>query len=83
MRLRAVDPDGNFSTSGAELLEQSPICADPQIFLCYFHLESKTDMFSEGKFMVKMTSSNGLTAQRNPDPGVVSSPSNSLVISIM
>lgn len=51
VRLRAVDPDGNFSTTGAELLEQSPIRADPQISLGYFHLESKTEMYSDSNWI--------------------------------
>lgn len=39
MGLCPIDPDRNFSTGGAELLEQSAIRADPQILLFYFHLE--------------------------------------------
>lgn len=46
MELRPIDADGNFGTRGAELLEQPPVRADPQIFLCYFHLEQETKGFA-------------------------------------
>lgn len=34
-----VDPDGDLSTGGAELLEQSAVGTDPQVLLCDFHLK--------------------------------------------
>lgn len=36
-----IDSNRNFSTRGAEFLEQSAICANPKILLCDFHLERK------------------------------------------
>ena len=43
MGLCPIDPDRNFGAGGAELLEQSAVSADPQIFLFYFHLEREID----------------------------------------
>lgn len=36
-----IDPDGNFSTRGAEFLEQPAVSADPQVLLRYFHLKQQ------------------------------------------
>lgn len=35
----AIDANGNFCAGGAEFLEQSAICANPQILLSHLHLE--------------------------------------------
>lgn len=92
-----IDSNRNFCTRGAEFLEQSAISTNPQIFLGYFHLEQETDQYtitwirSTGVWLrvisflssYRSFSSIQLTAQRYPDPGVVSSPSSSLAIRIM
>ncbi len=41
-----IDPDRNFGTRGAEFLEQSAISTNPQIFLCYFHLEQEINCYT-------------------------------------
>lgn len=41
MRLGAVDPDGDLSAGGAELLEESAVSPDPQVLLCDLHLRRR------------------------------------------
>lgn len=49
MRLRAVDPDGDLSAGGTELLEESAVRPDPQVLLCDFHLRRENKRLSHCK----------------------------------
>lgn len=42
MGLGAVDPDGNVSGGGAELLIEASVRADPQVILTDLHLGRET-----------------------------------------
>lgn len=44
MRLSAIDPDGDLSAGGAELLEEATIRPDPQVLLRYLHLGARVNV---------------------------------------
>lgn len=39
MALGPVDADGDLGAGGAEFLEEAAISTDPQVILCYLHLQ--------------------------------------------
>lgn len=50
VRLRTVNADGDLSTGGTELLEESAVSPDPQVLFCDFHL--RTGVNHQVRFMM-------------------------------